>query len=295
MKHFLFTLCALVTFLGLSGKAAASLRVEDVARQFFPEDYDTLLVGDKSVPILYSESTLPLARGVIVILVSEGNQALNLASASELAKQLNDKGWHTLISPSLLVSGTPSQASETAAPDSGDENTDGAAATVTTLHPMQDSLTPAVNFEASKTQTTLLMGVISNHISSHKGFRIVIASGMTAAQVLSAANDGTIAPPDSLVTLVPFWPQRKVNENIPRYIAQSGFPILDISLPDVNPWEAMTTAERSHAAKTALKLQYRQRRLGSMSTLTATGQAANTPFVNWLSSEIYGWISHLGW
>ena len=293
MKHFLFTLFALVMFLGPTRNATASLRVEDVARQFFPEDYDTLLVGEESVPILYSDSTLPLARGVIVILVNEGNQALNLASACELAQQLNDKGWHTLISPSLLVNARPSAAPVT--PDTDEETTNNAAAATTALHPMQDILTPAVNFEASTTQTTLLMGAISNHISSHKGFRIVVASGMTAAQILSAANEGKIAPPDSLVTLVPFWPQREINENIPQHIAQSGFPILDISLPEVNQWEALTTSERLHAAQTALKLQYRQRRLGSMSTLTATGQAANTPFVNWLSGEIYGWISHLGW
>lgn len=295
MKHFLFTLCALVTFLGPTGNAAASLRVEDVARQFFPEDYDTLLVGEESVPILYSESTMPLARGVIIILVNEGNQALNLASACELAQQLNDKGWHTLISPSLLVSAPPSEAPATATSETGDGDTNDATATMTALHPMQDNLTPAVNFEASKTQTILLMGAISNHISSHKGFRIVVASGMTATQVLSAANEGAIAPPDSLITLVPFWPQREINENIPQHIAQSGFPILDISIPEVNQWEALTTSERLHAAETALKLQYRQRRLGSMSTLTVTGHAANTPFVNWLSGEIYGWISHLGW
>ncbi len=295
MKHFSLTLLALIFFLGMSKTAAASLRVEDVARQFFPEDYDTLMVGEESVPILYSEATLPLSRGVIVILVDEGNQALNLASACELAQNLNAKGWHTLISPSLLVSVTQ-QAPAASQPPATDEDSDNAeTAALSALHPMQDIMTPFVDFDASMSLTTLLMSAISNHISSHKGFRIVIASGMTSAQVLAGANEGTIAAPDSLVTLVPYWPQRTINEAIPRHIAQSGFPVLDITLPEVNQWEAQTTSERLHAAKTSLKLQYRQRRLGSMSTLTATGQAANTPFVNWLSGEIYGWISHLGW
>ena len=125
MKHFSLTLLALIFFLGMSKTAAASLRVEDVARQFFPEDYDTLMVGEESVPILYSEATLPLSRGVIVILVDEGNQALNLASACELAQNLNAKGWHTLISPSLLVSVTQ-LAPAASQPPATDEDSDNA-------------------------------------------------------------------------------------------------------------------------------------------------------------------------
>ncbi|MCU7553012.1 alpha/beta hydrolase family protein [Alteromonas sp. ASW11-19] len=268
----------------LANTAGASVRAADVARQFFPGEYQTVLAGEQTVPVLFSEASLPLVRGVIIILVEEGTQNLNLASARELAFALNTKGWHTLVSPSLLVTGAPAT-----------QTTETTGETATQPHPMSASVTPAVNYAASQAQLLQLMTALNNYLTSYKGYRLVVASGMTAAQLLALSASDTLAPPDSMITIAPFWPQREYNHELPGLMAQTGFPLLDISTSMANPWQRDTATKRRNAARTALKLQYRQRQLQAVNTASADGRSANAPFVNWLSGEIYGWISYLGW
>lgn len=270
--------------MALSHTATAGVRASDVARQFFPGEYQTVLAGEQTVPVLFSEASLPLVRGVIIILVEEGTQNLNLAAARQLAFTLNAKGWHTLVSPFALTPGAPVTLTV------GDSD-----APLTAPHPMSVSVTPAVNYAASQAQLLQLMTALNNYLDAYKGYRVVVASGMTAAQLLALSASDSLAPPDAMITIAPFWPQREYNRELPALMARTGFPLLDISTSLANPWQRDTATQRRHAARTALKLQYRQRELRALHTVSADGGTANAPLVNWLSGEIYGWISYLGW
>ena len=64
-------------------------------------------------------------------------------------------------------------------------------------------------------------------------------------------------------------------------------PVLDLHSSQDNGWSQKTVARRQVAAVKSLKLQYRQREL--------LGFNKYLQYNAYLSKEIYGWLSHMGW
>ena len=64
-------------------------------------------------------------------------------------------------------------------------------------------------------------------------------------------------------------------------------PVLDLYSSDDNGWAQKTVAQREIAAIKSLKLQYRQRELLGFNT--------HQHYSVYISKEIYGWVSHMGW
>lgn len=275
-------LTCILTLLCLSVAAQADVTTNDIARQFYPEEFSSLMVGEDSVPVINTQPTSAIQRGVAILLVDQGHMGLNMAAAKRLATRLNKWGWYTLISPTYLDN-SGSSASETAS--------------TSRVEPMMSSAYPWLSFEGSQTQMTLLLNALYKHVENQKGFRLVITQGLTAAQLIALYSQPseTLARPDSLIVIAPFWPQRALNLAIPQQLANTDFPILDVSLENYNNWDRQTVLARREAATTSLKMYYRQRSIDAYGLTVNPYDDTNSPFVSWLASEIYGWVTYLGW
>ncbi|MCW8109333.1 alpha/beta hydrolase family protein [Alteromonas ponticola] len=252
---------------------------EDLERRFHAEELEQVLVGELTLSVLAQESAIPLSRGVAILLVDSGYQGLRLSAAQQLATQLNQWGWHTLIAPSLLdVSLVATEQAENAM-----------------VHPRSSSQQAWFDYDRTKTQLSLLITALYNHASSHRGFKIVVSQGMTAAHLIELAADNQIASPDSMVVISPFWPDRRKNLAIGEALAKTAFPVLDINLIQSNLWNAKTYRQRKQDAVNALKLHYRQRSIQADDFPSHSYIDSVSPQVTRLSKEIYGWTSYLGW
>lgn len=278
----LIRLTSLLVLACLSVTTQAAVTTEDIARQFYPEEFSSLMVGEDSVPVINSQPTSAIQRGVAILLVDDGHMGLNMAAAKRLAARLNKWGWYTLISPTYL------------------DKTGGSVeptASVSRVEPMMSSAYPWLSFEGSQAQMTLLLNALYKHVENQKGFRLVITQGLTAAQLIAlySQSTNTLVRPDSLIVIAPFWPQRAQNLAIPQQLANTDFPILDVSLENYNNWDRQTVAARREAATTSLKMHYRQRSIDAYGLTVSPQDDTNSPFVSWLASEIYGWVTYLGW
>ncbi|QJR80393.1 DUF3530 family protein [Alteromonas pelagimontana] len=285
MGGFLVKLVMVVALMLVSAICFADSRVEDIKLQYRESEYTTVLVGDTAVPVFIKPAAIPLSRGVALIVVDGGYYGLSLQDAKTLATQLNLWGWDTLISPTLLDDSPVNPATGTAPADLPD----------TSIHPRSDSLPAQLNFTDSQTRLTLLMNALYNKVEDKKGFRLVISQGMTAAQLVSLGAAEKIPMPDSMVVIAPFWPQEDANKALVHEIADTNFPVLDISLPDSNRWQKQTVTTRRQAAIVALKLHYRQRQMKVQPVPSFQPYTYENPFVNGIGKEIYGWITYLGW
>lgn len=256
-------------------------QVQDDYLRYMPENqYSTLLVGETSVPIFDSEPTTPLSKGAVIILVSTGQYGLNFSEGQQLATMLNSWGWYTTVVPYAL------------AVDSSEdmvESMEGGSA------PIDSMLHPSVDYQSTQTQMMQLIAALYNHTSNHQGFKIIVSHGMHAAHILALTAEGQIAPPDSLVTISPYWPERMHNQKVTDNVAMTTSPLLDIGAPQSNNWDAMTLSDRRHKAIRQLKMHYRQKVING-SRVASSGQPdALSPHVAWLSKEIQGWLTHMGW
>ncbi|MCW8091846.1 DUF3530 family protein [Alteromonas sp. ASW11-130] len=269
----------MLSVLSFTVLAQVSTLSEDLERRFHAEELEKILVGELTLSVIPQKSAIPLSRGVAILLVDAGYQGLRLAAAQQLAKQLNQWGWHTLIAPSLLdVSLVATESSEN-----------------TMIHPRSSSQQVWYDFDKTKTQLSLLINALYNHASTHKGFKIVVSQGMTAAHLIELAAENQIASPDSMVVISPFWPDRGKNLAIGESLAQTEFPVLDINLIQSNLWDSKTYRQRRLEAVNALKLHYRQRSIHADHFSSYAYPESISPQITRLSKEIYGWTSYLGW
>ncbi|MEW9798437.1 DUF3530 family protein [Alteromonas sp. CYL-A6] len=299
------TLLTLLLIL-LPGAHTRAADAEDIARQLYPDEVTSLMVGDDSMPVLVSPPYTPLTRGTAVVFyesgITAGNTGLTLDIASQLTGRLNGAGWQTVLVPSMLTPLTTATDTTTLPADSP-------------VHPRTDSMQVAIDYVASRNTTMLQLAALNRFLRNADGYRMLIAQGMTATLLLDSADNESSTPPDTMVVLSPFWPERERNLTVPEMIARTSFPVLDIALNDFNNWALATRFLRERAATTALKLHYRQRPLSSLGssvinagtaslsgagmrtdvTAQNAGFAGASPFAVRLAGRIYGWITYLGW
>jgi hypothetical protein len=80
---------------------------------------------------------------------------------------------------------------------------------------------------------------------------------------------------------------REKSQRLPQWIANTPMPVLDLYNSRDNGWSQTTVSQREIASIKSLKLQYRQRELHGFNTYHQ--------YNVYLSKEIYGWLSHMGW
>ncbi|HAI73097.1 MAG TPA: hypothetical protein DCL26_12295 [Alteromonas australica] len=258
----------------------------DISNAFLPNELSQLMVGDTAVPIFDIPASTPLSRGVVYILADQSSNELNLTQSKALAESLSEKGWHCIVSPIPLILGNPVWAENTSEDAKGESS--GA-------HPRIDSRSTQLDYQASAQHLVVLLNALDNYSQGHQGFRVIVSQGMTAAQVLDLGAQEKIAAPSTLVTLSPFWPEAQINRAIPDVIASTSFPVLDLSLPNVNAWAHQTASKRRHKAATSLKLHYRQQSIPAQISTFSLMDNDKPPYIHILSGHIIGWTRYLGW
>lgn len=249
---------------------------QDLAARYSDRDIVSVMAGELSVTVVRQPATIALERGIAIILTEPGYQGLTLHAAETLAARMNRWGWQTLLVLSPALTGAPLAAGEDSEPP--DQYT--------------DNTTSWLDASATETHITLLLNALNQQVADIPGYRMIIAQGMTAAQLIKLNAEDRIASPDTLVTITPFWPDNTTNRQLASLVKATTSPLLDITGAISNRWEQQTRLLRRRQATTALKMHYRQR---EMAADLGGHSAIKSVFANQLSKQIYGWTRHLGW
>jgi hypothetical protein len=267
-----------VIFFGLSNAISQQtlspsvLLTTDIKQSQPADDIIQLLAGTEEISIKTQQASVPLTRGVAII-VSESTYGLfGDSGVSSIANSLNQWGWLTLILPAPMLS------------FSNDNN----------LLPEQvlnaRSSLAAFNQEGLTRYSLALSQRIEaalNVVQSTPGYRLVISHGISSAGIIRLYSQGSLVEPDGLVVAGPFWPESNLNRQLPLQLAETAFPVLDITNEWDNRWSQKTQTLRLTEAITELKMHYRQREI--------VGTEYNQVQYDYLAKEIYGWLSYLGW
>jgi hypothetical protein len=250
----------------------------DLQRALFSDQYIKLKVAEQDLLVVLNENTNAIARGV-AILLTQGNTTLTSNQGlAPLVGQLTQLGWVTMLVPSpatefltareLLIDGAQS-----------------ALEPASVKMPAQHISQATFNEHLEK--LNLIMQAALEKAKEYPGFILVIAQGTSAASLTQLYAQQTLPSPDALVVIAPFWPDRIYNNQLATELAYTSMPVLDLFSARDNTWSLTSVDLRKVATVKALKLQYRQRQIIGSNDME---QAA--PYI---SKEIYGWLSHMGW
>ena len=291
------------------------LKTLDLQRELFSDQYQSVEIGDQSFIYLLQENTTAITRGVAVLLADSGVTVAKKQGFVPLAQELNKLGWVTIILPAPEIAFTPVVTENTAT-----EDTESTEVATTYINPAEDNDTAPENndttpennqaetdvaldnvdinksvvssmnetaFLQHEQQLIALLQAAVEKSQEYPGFLLVISEGTSAAWLSKIYAEQSLATPDGFVTISPYWPDRKFNQLLAQWLADTPMPVLDLYNQWDNEWARQTVTQREIAAIRSLKLQYRQRQL----------LGVDTPLQNsaYLSKEIYGWLSHMGW
>ena len=268
----------------------------DVSHAYLPGEVKPLMIGEVESPIIEIEAQTPLPLGVAIILTEPFPSSLTLAQGNSLANMLAEKGWNVVISPFNLPVNVTSQQNlraESTNTDISDSETTSMSAQ--NIHPRSNQLTQYLNFESATSALSLQLNALNNYLQDNSGYRMVIAQGMLATTYLSVVEQQPQLHPDTFVAISPFWPEESTNTLVIDNIAQSSFPILDLSLSGFNDWANSTTQKRKISAKNALKMHYRQIIIPSNLLAFSIKEFQTPPHIQMVANSTIGWTRHLGW
>ncbi|MEP1448298.1 MAG: DUF3530 family protein [Paraglaciecola sp.] len=279
------------------------LRRLDIQRGLFSDTYQSFEIDEQQVIYVLREHTTAIARGVAVMIADTGVPITSEAGFSGLADELNKIGWVTILLPAPDAGFTPTIYREQAPNSVENEIIAEGAEPVAATDPQELAPTEtATNMDISQAavsvidnvafikheqQLVALLQAVIEKAKEYPGFFLVISKGTSAAWLSKIYAEKTVESPDAFVAISPFWPDRKHNQRLPIWIANTTMPVLDLFSGGDNGWAQMTVAERQIAAIKALKLQYRQRKLLGFNT--------SSYHSGYVSKEIYGWVSRMGW
>jgi hypothetical protein len=249
----------------------------DIERAMFADSYELLNVGDEEVILVVQQNTSPFSRGTAVLIGEAGRGPLSQDNLAPLASYLNKYGWVT-----MLVSAPTVGVETLAKTDEGETPADDKINSVAGLRAIDPQA-----FAQQEQQLIARLQALKTKSEAYPGFFIVIGQGTTAAWLSKLYAEEKLEVPDALVVISPYWPQRSYNRLIAEQLAQTTMPVLDIYSPWDNEWSLTSQQQRLIAATKSLKLHYRQRQL--------IGQPYEPQQHRYISKEIYGWLSHMGW
>ena len=268
----------------------------DVSHAYLPGEVKPLMIGEVEAPIIEIEAQTPLPLGVAIILTEPFPSSLTLSQGHSLANLLAEKGWNVVISPFNLPVDVTSPQNTSEETDSASDPSEASRATqVESIHPRSNQLTQYLNFESSTSALNVQLNALNNYLQDRAGYRMVIAQGMLATTYLSVVEKQPQLHPDTFVAISPFWPEETTNTLVIDNIAQSSFPILDLSLSGFNDWANSTTQKRKVSAKNALKMHYRQIIIPSNLLAFSIKEFQKPPHIQLVANSTIGWTRHLGW
>ncbi len=301
---FLFVI--LLTGLSFNNFAALDkqlLRQLDIQRGLFADSYQSFEVDDQPIIYLLEENTTAITRGVAVMVADSGIPIAGQEGFATLAKELNKIGWVTILlpapdagflpilEPESIADNDPTTASTTPLDNKTTTETQlGAQSSATTpinINKMAVTTIDDQAFIKHEQQLVSLLQAVIEKSKEYPGFFLVISKGTSAAWLSKIYAEKQLGTPDAFVAISPYWPDRKHNQRLPQWIASTPMPVLDLYSNSDNGWAKNTVSQREITAVKSLKLQYRQREL--------LGFNLNKQQNAYISKEIYGWVSHMGW
>ena len=267
------------------------LRRLDIQRGLFSDTYQSFDIDGQPIIYVLQENTTAIIRGVAVMVADSGIPLVGQEGFSALANELNKLGWVTILLPAPDIGFIPTLTQDLVIEDDEkktiDEETNS-----TPLADLDISQTPVTSiveqaFEEHEQQLVSLLQAVIEKSQEYPGFLLIISKGTSAAWLSKIYAEKTLNSPDAFVAISPFWPDRNRNQQLPQWIANTPMPVLDLFSSQDNGWSQTTVAQREVAAVKSLKLQYRQREL--------LGFNQYRQYNTYLSKEIYGWVSHMGW
>jgi hypothetical protein len=286
------------------------LRKLDIQRGLFADSYQSFEIDDQPIIYVLQENTTAITRGVAVLIADSGIPIVGQEGFAALANELNKIGWVTILIPAPDIGFMPTSVPETALEDDvtttdaqsplpSETDTDTDTDTDTQVSsPTAPLLDLDINQSAVTTlddqafikhqqQLVSLLQAVTEKSQEYQGFFLVISKGTSAAWLSKIYAEKTLNPPDAFVMISPYWPDRKHNQRLPQWIANTPMPVLDLYSSSDNAWSRKTVTQREIATIKALKLHYRQREL--------LGFNIHQQHSTYIGKEIYGWISHMGW
>lgn len=303
IKFLLFFILAALCSHSFAAPDGQLLRQLDIQRGLFADSYQSFDINDQAIIYVLQENTTAITRGLAVMVADSGIPILSQEGFAALATELNKIGWVTILLPAPDTGFNPinDEVEETAATEdaatsdeteintSGDTPVTNPIELITELD-ISKSAATAINtlaFIRHEQQLISLLQAAVEKSLEYPGFFMVISQGTSAAWLSKIYAEKTLDAPDAFVVISPYWPDRKHNRHLPEWIANTPMPVLDLYSGRDNGWARETVARREIAAIKSLKLQYRQRKL--------LGFNMPQQHSAYVSKEIYGWISHMGW
>lgn len=273
----------------------------DMERSLHPEQFRTLLLGEKETVVVVRESNQALSKGAAILVGETGKNGASKSGLAALAPLLNDFGWTTILvtAPTLdLDPAAENSSSEDTqpAPNANESNADNQDDADPNNLPPPNQRIPSytatniiseAQFNQQEQDFLLLMNAVEQVRQSYPGFSLIIAQGTSAAWLTKLYGDGELYEPDALVTIGINWPQHDLNIQIPSLLARTPIPVLDLYNQFDSEWTITTAKERRVEAIKSLKLHYRQREL--------IGPRVDRQQFHLLAREIHGWLTYMGW
>lgn len=279
------TVCCLVVIFCQDCYAAVDkqlLQEIDLKRGLFSDEYTDLKVGENTRPFILSERTTSIGRGVALLVTDSGLPPRSQQGLAPLIKQLNQLGWVTLLLPvpnndffTEPLAEEPTQ-TQTTVPLPVDNLLKASAS------PFSDK-----TYKQHLQQLTQLMQAGYQKSSEYPGFLLVIAQGTSAASLSQLYAEQQLRSPDAFVVVSPYWPERNANKLLATNLANTSMPVLDLYSEWDNNWSLASVSARKIAAVKTLKMQYRQREI--------IGNNFTQQSAMYITKEIYGWLSRMGW
>lgn len=251
----------------------------DLRRALFSDQYSSIKVGEQDMLIIINENTTAISRGTALLVTDSGSTINSQQGLAPLVEQLTGLGWVTIL--------LPSPADDLFLPSESLPETDANIDLPPDLIKTSASQLNQQVFDEHLQRITLIMQAALQKAKDYPGFVLVIAQGTSAATLSQLYAEQKITAPDALVVISPYWPDRKFNNQLANFLASTPMPVLDIYSKWDNSWSQASIKARKIAAIRALKLQYRQREIIGVGLI----QQPTT----YVSKEIYGWLSHMGW
>ena len=239
---------------------------QDIKHYLAQEKISPLVVGSNSYLIATNEYTTPVNKGIMV-LIPDWQQSIATPNAlNQLRKNMPSKGWTTItLHPPNKPQGYPSQALTAAERQT------------------QDTETLA---SYSKDFAEIMLATIEQ-AKGYPGAIIVIAEGSNSAVLLDIYQQGLVGSPAAMVMLSSYMPTQPASEKLAQQMADTDYPILDLTLKRDHYLVHANATLRKDLAKKSMKIYFRQKQLSNqMIGYYPKGS---------LTKEIISWLSSMGW
>ncbi|MGM0480919.1 MAG: DUF3530 family protein [Pseudomonadota bacterium] len=263
-KHLLILLLALYA-VPFSGHGTPPM---DDLQRYLPPDQLVWLETDSEdrYLALHQQPMQSFARGNMIHLPNWNLHPLQSPLLSHLYQQSSLSGWHSwaLVPPAM-----PMRQQHLQQHQSGSVY----------YQPVDEAY-----FEQPVEALAKRLTRLSEEFADEPGFTVWVVEGMTAAIAVKLLTEQPQLMPDTLIVIDLYLPQRQLNDDVARQLAQLQLPILDIYTESANSWAANSQPRRRQYSQKYQHVNYRQQPLLSDQQLAAQE----------LTTAIKGWLKHQG-